>query len=85
MEWDTGRKDEFLVRLQIQARERKHFLRDLTESISTTNTNILSLDLEVMDEIASVKLVVQVKDLKHFNNVRKKISDLYGIIGVERG
>ena len=85
VEWDTGRKDEFLVRLQIQARERKHFLRDLTESISTTNTNILSLDLEVMDEIASVKLVVQVKDLKHFNNVRKKISDISGIIGVERG
>jgi len=84
VEWDTGRKDEFLVRLQIQARERKHFLRDLTESISTTNTNILSLDLEVMDEIASVKLVVQVKDLKHFNSVRNKISDISGIIGVER-
>ena len=85
VEWDTGKKDEFLVRLQIQARERKHFLRDLTESISTTNTNILSLDLEVMDEIASVKLLVQVKDLKHFNNVRKKIGDISGIIGVERG
>ena len=84
VEWDTGRKDEFLVRLQIQARERKHFLRDLTESISTTNTNILSLDLEVMDEIASVKLVVQVKNLKHFNSVRDKITEITGIIGVER-
>jgi len=85
VEWDTGKKDEFLVRVKIQGRERKHFLRDLTEAISSTNTNILSLDLDVEDSIAQINLVVQVRNLKHFNAVSKKISDISGIIGVERG
>ena len=85
VEWDTGKKDEFLVRVRIQGRERKHFLRDLTEAISSTNTNILSLDLDVEDSIAGVNLVVQVRNLKHFNTVSKKISNIPGIIGVERG
>lgn len=85
VEWDTGKKEEFLVRVKIEGRERKHFLRDLTEVISSTNTNILSLDLEVVEAIASVNLVIQVRDLKHFNNVSKKIVDINGIITVERG
>jgi len=85
VEWDTGKKDEFLVRVKIQGRERKHFLRDLTEAISSTNTNILSLDLDVEDSIAGVNLVIQVRNLKHFNTVHQKISRVSGIIGVERG
>ncbi|MFQ6617209.1 MAG: RelA/SpoT family protein [Fidelibacterota bacterium] len=84
VEWDVGKDQYFFVRLKILASERKHFLKDVTESISATNTNIISVDLKVEDEIITTFLVVQVKDLKHLNRVINKISKVGGLISLER-
>ena len=46
VEWDVHRESSFLVRLKIVFEDRKHLLKDLTESTSSMNINIKSVDLE---------------------------------------
>ena len=40
VEWDFARNSSFLVRLKIKIEDRKHLLKDLTESTSSMNINI---------------------------------------------
>ncbi|MFQ5676485.1 MAG: RelA/SpoT family protein, partial [bacterium] len=51
VEWDVDRDKHFMVRLQLLGGDRKHFLRDVSESISQTDTNIVSIDMKVEDSV----------------------------------
>ena len=82
--WHTKKKDIFKVQLKILAQERKHFLKDVTECISATNTNILSADLRVEDEMITTHLVIQVRNLKHLESVVNRVGQLRSLVSVER-
>ncbi|MDP6456109.1 MAG: bifunctional (p)ppGpp synthetase/guanosine-3',5'-bis(diphosphate) 3'-pyrophosphohydrolase [Candidatus Marinimicrobia bacterium] len=85
VEWDVGRKEEFLSRIKILAEDRKGYLKDITEAISGLNINITSIDLKVKDEIATCHIVIQVYNLKRLNLALRKINDVEGTITLERG
>lgn len=84
VDWDVDRNQQFLTQLKIMAQERKHFLRDVIDSISSTNTNIVSIDGNVDDTIIHVSLVLQVGNLNHLERIIGKIQSIQGIISVER-
>lgn len=84
VEWDVEKDRHFLVRVHLLAEDRKNFLRDVTEKISQTNTNIVSVDLKTEDSIVNSNLIIEVRNLQHLTRVINNISKVKGVIAVER-
>ena len=84
VEWDVSKGQEFIVPIKILAQERKNLLRDITEAISNTNTNIAGIEGKVDDTLAIISLLLQVGNLEHLNKVIDRIFKIPGIINVER-
>ncbi|MDD5765013.1 MAG: bifunctional (p)ppGpp synthetase/guanosine-3',5'-bis(diphosphate) 3'-pyrophosphohydrolase [Candidatus Marinimicrobia bacterium] len=84
VEWDVDRDQSFYAYLKIMGQERKNFLKDITEIISSTDTNIVSIDGKVDDTIIHISLVVQVGNVKHLNKVIMKMQNVQGMISIER-
>ena len=73
VEWDFARNSSFLVRLKIQIEDRKHLLKDLTESTSSMNINIKSVDINASDGIATCLMIIEIYDIKELNRLKKRI------------
>ncbi|UCD37697.1 MAG: bifunctional (p)ppGpp synthetase/guanosine-3',5'-bis(diphosphate) 3'-pyrophosphohydrolase [Fidelibacterota bacterium] len=84
VEWDVGRKRDFVVQLKIVAEDRKHFLKDVTESTSKLNTNIVSVDLGVEEGILTCYMAVEVDGIRKLNRIQNRIKMIPGIIYMER-
>ena len=84
VEWDVPRKVEFLSQLKVLAEDRKGYLKDVTEAISSLNVNINSVDTKVEDGIASCIIVISVLNVRRLNNVIRKIENLPGTTIVQR-
>ena len=84
VEWNVGRKDYFNVRLKVTGLDRKGTLKDLTECISGLNINITSLDLKVVHGLATMMLIIQVRNLRQLDRVIRKASRTKGIDSIER-
>ncbi len=84
VDWDVDHKQQFLAQVKVMGQERKNFLKDITEIISTTNTNIISIDGNVDDTIIFISLVLQIGNLNHLNRIMLKLQSIQGIISVER-
>ncbi len=73
VEWDFARNSSFLVRLKIEIEDRKHLLKDLTESTSSMNINIKSVDISASDGIAICLMIIEIYDIKELNRLKKRI------------
>lgn len=84
VEWDVNQDEKFLVRLKIIGEDRKGFLRDVSEAISKTETNIVNFQMEARDSLAYSEIIVQVKNLQQLTKVIHKINQVPNVISVER-
>lgn len=84
VEWDVDKDKRFLVRLYMVAHDRREFLRDVTEAISTTKANIVNVVLKTEDLFVHNNMLIEVRNLKHLTAIIQKISKIRGIITVER-
>ncbi|HEX9653859.1 MAG TPA: bifunctional (p)ppGpp synthetase/guanosine-3',5'-bis(diphosphate) 3'-pyrophosphohydrolase, partial [bacterium] len=84
VEWDVDPDKHFIVRLQLLGEDRKHFLRDVSESISQTETNIVSIEMKAEDTIVNSNIILEVRNLQHLTKVINKISQVKGVLSVER-
>jgi len=84
VEWDKNQLQSFLAQVKILGQERKNFLKDITDVIAGTNTNIISIDGNVDETIIHITLILQVGNLNHLNKVIHRIHNVQGIISVER-
>jgi GTP pyrophosphokinase len=84
VEWDVDPDKRFMVRLQLLGEDRKHFLRDVSESISQTETNIVSIEMRAEDTIVHSNIILEVRNLQHLTKVINKISKVKGVLSVER-
>lgn len=84
VEWDVDKDKHFMVRLHLLGEDRKHFLRDVSESISETDTNIVSVEMKAEDSIVNSNIILEVRNLQHLTKIINKISQVKGVISVER-
>ncbi|MFB0515379.1 MAG: bifunctional (p)ppGpp synthetase/guanosine-3',5'-bis(diphosphate) 3'-pyrophosphohydrolase [Candidatus Neomarinimicrobiota bacterium] len=84
VEWDVGKGRDFVVQLKVVAEDRKHFLKDVTESISKLNTNIVSVDLSVEEGILTLFMAVGVDGIRKLQRIQNRIRMIPGIIYMER-
>ena len=84
VEWDLKGSSMFLVRLKIIFEDRKDLLKDLTESTSSLNINIKSVDISASDGLATCLLIIEVKNIKELEMLQQKVINSINPIKIER-
>jgi GTP pyrophosphokinase len=86
VEWDKG-KDAlpYTVRLKISVEDRKGILADVSSRIADINTNIRDVEATVgTDHRGSIRITVEISDVKHLERVMKSLRTIGGVLAVER-
>ena len=84
VEWEKTRQSSFLVRLKITFEDRKHLLKDLTESTSSMNINIKSVDIKALDGLAVCLMIVEVFDSSELEKLKHAITRAVHPMSLER-
>lgn len=82
--WDVEPDKHFMVCLHLLGEDRKHFLRDVSEAISHTDTNIVRIEMRGENSLVHSNIIVEVKNLHHLTQVISKIGKVSGVFSVER-
>jgi GTP pyrophosphokinase len=86
VEWDkTTDAAPYTVRLRISVQDRRGILADVTSRVSDINTNIRDVEATVDDlQRGSIRMTVDIKDMKHLDKVIKSLKSVEGVLDVER-
>ena len=82
--WDTGRGQSFIVQLDMIVEDRRNILRDITQVIADSNTNVRAAEMYAKDSTAVGKFVVEVSSLSHLNRIIDKVRKVKGVVSVIR-
>ncbi len=82
--WDVAPDQTFLVKLIIQAIDRKNLLMDVSNVLNHTNTNIQSGNFVAEDDVAIVTLVVEVTNLNKLEKILQAIGKVKGVQSIQR-
>ncbi len=82
--WDTGKDQSFVVQLEIVVEDRRNMLRDITQAIADSNTNVRGAEIYTHDTTAIGKFVVEVTNLAHLNRIIDKVKKVKGVLSVRR-
>jgi len=86
VEWDAGTDVlPYTVRLKINVEDRRGILADITTSVADDNTNIREVEANAdEDHLGSIRMTVEISDLRHLERVMKAIRNVPGVLAVER-
>jgi guanosine-3',5'-bis(diphosphate) 3'-pyrophosphohydrolase len=85
VEWDKGSDSQpYTVRLTIEVEDRKGMLAQLSQRIADINTNITNVEARTGNERGRIDVTVEIKDVKHLEQVIKSVRGVEGVIRVER-
>ena len=85
VEWDKGSDiAPYTVRLAIEVEDRKGMLAELSKRISDINTNITNVEARTGDQRGRIDVTVEIKDVKHLEQVIKSVRGVEGVLNVER-
>jgi GTP pyrophosphokinase len=87
VEWDkAGDVSPYSVRLKISVEDRKGIIADITSRIAGINTNIRDVEATTdADQRGSIRMTVEISDLKQLERVIKSIRATAGVVAVDRG
>ena len=85
VEWDKGiDASPYTVRLKISVEDRRGILADVSSRIADINTNIRDVEATVdEDQRGSIRMTVEISDVKHLEKVMKSIKNVEGVLAVE--
>ena len=84
VEWEVNKESAYLVRLKITFEDRKHLLKDLTESTSYLDINIKSVDIKAVDGLAVCLMIVEVSNSKQLQKLKNAIKKAVNPMSLER-
>jgi GTP diphosphokinase / guanosine-3',5'-bis(diphosphate) 3'-diphosphatase len=86
VEWDkSGDVSPYTVRLRISVEDRRGILADVSSRIAGIDTNIRDVEATVdAEHRGSIRMTVEISDLKHLERVMKSIKNVEGVLAVER-
>lgn len=82
--WDAAKGQSFVVELLIIVEDRKNMLRDVTQAVADSDTNVRAAEMRTQDSTGMGKFLVEVTSLSHLNRVMDKIKKVKGVISVAR-
>jgi GTP pyrophosphokinase len=86
VEWDKATDaSPYAVRLRISVEDRRGILADVSSRIADINTNIRDVEATVgADQRGSIRMTVEISDVRHLDRVVKSIKSVEGVLAVER-
>ena len=85
VEWDKGvDAAPYTVRLKLHVEDRKGILADVSSRVAGINTNIQTLEATTDEQRGSIRMTVEISDLKHLEKVIKSLKGVEGVLDVER-
>jgi GTP pyrophosphokinase len=82
--WDAGPEQVFLVKLVIQAGDRRNLLAEVTHVIGDLHINIHSGEFSVDGAVARATLVVEVRNINDLQRIMKAVERIPGIERIDR-
>jgi (p)ppGpp synthase/HD superfamily hydrolase len=84
IEWATEKDDRFFVRIFMEGTDRRGLLSDVATAISDTDTDIVQADMRGVERGMLGRFSIEVKDLAHLTKVIKAVSEVKGVVQVDR-
>jgi len=84
IDWQEMAGERFLVRLALEANDRRALYADVATAASTSGTEIRSFDLRTKDGSVSGALEVEVENLSHLERILKSLRRVPGVTQVSR-
>ncbi len=86
VDWDTTGRDTYPVNVQLAAYDRPGLLRDITTVVANEKVNVAALtsDVDGREQMAHVRLTVEVTDLAELSRVMDRLSHLANVVEVRR-
>jgi len=84
VEWAGERQAQFQVELEVLMEDRQGILARVIAAIANLKTNIRQMDSRTNDGKATAELVLEIADLKHLEKVTRSITNVDGVVRVER-
>lgn len=84
IDWQGAEGERFIVRLALEASDRRGLYADLAAAVTGTGTDIRSLDLHTTDGKVSGAVVVEVENLSHLEKIIKAARRVKGVSEVAR-
>ncbi len=84
VDWDVSADQSFLVRLKLTMENRKNLLRDITQAIADAETDIQGVSLAADRATGTGTIDIQVRNLQHLSEIKRRIRAVPGVIAVDR-
>ena len=84
IDWQEAEGERFVVRLAIEANDRRSLYADIAAAVSSTGTDIRSMDLHSVDGRVNGSVIVEVENLAHLEKIIKATRRVKGITDVAR-
>ncbi len=84
IDWQEAEGERFIVRLSLEASDRRGLYADLASAVTATGTDIRSLDLRTMDGKVNGAIVVEVENLAHLEKIIRAARRVKGVTEVAR-
>jgi GTP diphosphokinase / guanosine-3',5'-bis(diphosphate) 3'-diphosphatase len=84
IDWQEQAGERFIVRLTLEGTDRRGLYADVAAAVSSTGTDIRSMELRTVDGRASGSVLVEVENLAHLQKIVKAARRVKGITEVAR-
>jgi len=84
VDWNVGKNQQFLVQLKLVGEDRKHFLNNITNEFSKHNININSIEAKSEEGLATINLIIEVRDRRQLKRIQNKIRNIKNLIYIKR-
>jgi guanosine-3',5'-bis(diphosphate) 3'-pyrophosphohydrolase len=84
IDWQEAEGERFVVRLALEASDRRGLYADLAAAVTGTGTDIRSMDLKTNDGRVNGSMVVDVENLSHLEKIIKAARRVKGVSEVAR-
>jgi GTP pyrophosphokinase len=84
IDWQEIQGERFIVRLVVEATDRRALYADITAAVSSTGTDIRCLELRSRDARVTGAIEVEVENLPHLRKILRAIRRVKGVMDVTR-
>ncbi|MFN2442822.1 MAG: bifunctional (p)ppGpp synthetase/guanosine-3',5'-bis(diphosphate) 3'-pyrophosphohydrolase, partial [Thermoanaerobaculia bacterium] len=84
VEWGDKEAAQYRIDLEVQVEDRTGMLARVVSQIANMKTNIRNIEARTSDGRGVIDLTVEISDLRHLEKVLKGLTNLDGVIAVER-
>jgi GTP pyrophosphokinase len=84
IDWQEAQGERFGIRLALEGNDRRGLYADIAAAVSSTGTDIKSMDLRSIDGRLTGSLLVEVENLAHLEKIIRAARRVKGVTEVAR-